>query len=83
MLYDVEFDWAIAIGILIGLSLFLSYISEERMSLLTIFLYMNIVGAFLASTGILPLWIEVLFLLCVVGLTILQRTKDGDNVIAN
>lgn len=83
MMYDVEFDWAIAVGILLGLSLFLTYISEEKMSILTIFIYMSIVCAFIVSTGILPLWLEVLFLLVVVVLTAMNKKKGSEQVIVD
>lgn len=81
MLYDIEFDWIICVGILIGLSLGLSYISEEKMSLFTILIYMNVIDAFIVSTGLLPLWTLVLLLLLVVGSTILNNKKNRSESI--
>lgn len=76
-----DYSWLIAVGILIGLSLVLTFLSEEKITLNTIFIYMTIIDAFIVSTGILPLWTLILFLLIIVSLAIMQynSTKTTSN----
>lgn len=78
-LYDLDYTWIIGVGILIGLSLVLSIVSDGKdISFTTIFVYMTIIDAFLVSTSILPLWTIVLFLLVVISLTVLKvKSKRG------
>lgn len=71
-----DFSFLIAIGILIGLSLVLSYFSEEKISLISLLIYMTIINSFLVSTGFLPIWTEILFLLIIVGLGVMQYQKS-------
>lgn len=71
-----EYSWIIAIGILIGLSLVLTFLSEEKINFNTILIYMTIINAFIVSTGILPLWTEILFLLSVVALFMIQYNSN-------
>lgn len=74
MSYD--YTLFIAIGILIGLSLVLTYLSEEKISLEIILIYMTIIDAFLVSTGNLPLWTLIMFLLITVGATIVKVDRN-------
>lgn len=77
MLYDVDFTWLIAIGILIGLSIILTFLTEDKFDISTIIIYMSIINAFLVSTEILPLWTEVMFLLLLVGLGVLELKSNN------
>lgn len=78
MLYEVDFSWAIAIGILIGLSLVLTYISENKISLVSLLVYMTIINGFIVSTGLLPLWTEIMFILIIVALSIVKiKSKNA------
>lgn len=79
MLYDVDYTWIIAVGILIGLSLVLTYLSEPNIDMTTILIYMTIIDAFIVSTDFLPLWSLIMFLLIIVALAIieLKQNKQG------
>ena len=71
----------IAIGILIGLPLFLTIISEEEFNFITVIIYMTIINAFIVSSGILPLWTQIMFLLIVVSLAIIEIKSNRSAVI--
>jgi len=79
MIYDVDFTWMIAVAILIGLGLTLTFLSEEKMSMQVMLIYMTIINAFLVATDFLPLWTEIMFLLIIVALAImeLKASKRG------
>ena len=72
MLTVNDFDVVIGIGLLIGLPLVLTFLSEKKFSLTVILVYMTIINAFIVSINILPLWTQVLFLILMVGLGYLE-----------
>lgn len=78
----IDFSWFIAVGIVIGLSLILDFLSEEKMSLIGILVYMCIIDSFIVSAGLLPLWTVILFMLIVVGMTIM-KVKGVNNAYNN
>lgn len=79
MIFSVyDYDVLIGIGILIGLPLLLTFVSErEKFSLSVVLIYMTIINAFLVSTGILPLWTQVLFLIIMIGLGAMEFKTEG------
>lgn len=81
MLYDVDYTWMIGVGILIGLPLALTFFSEEKFNISTVLIYMTIINAFLVSTGILPIWTQVLFLLIIVSLAIIELKPNSNGGI--
>jgi len=76
--YSTEFSWLIAIGILIALPILLTYFSEDKFTLSTVLIYMTIINAFLVSTDILPLWTQVLFLIVLVGVSVMELKSDNN-----
>lgn len=75
----IDFTWFISIGILIGLSLVLSFLSEDKINMMSILAYMTIICAFMVSTGLLPLWIVVLLMLACVALAVINM-RGGINI---
>lgn len=80
MLYDVDYTWVIALGILIGVPLALTFYSEEKFSFSTVIIYMTIINAFIVSIGLLPLWTQVLFLIITVGMTVIEIKGNGSAI---
>jgi hypothetical protein len=78
-MYSVEYDWLIAVGILIGVSLFLTMISDDSFDTDVFFIYMCIVNAFIVSADLFPMWTQVLLLLVVVGLAIIKLRQNQYN----
>ncbi len=76
-----EYDTLIGIGLLIGLPLLLTVISEKKFDITYVLIYMTIINAFLVSTGILPLWTQVLFLILMIGLSYMELKPNKQGVI--
>lgn len=72
MLIDNSYDILIGIGLLIGLPLLLTFVSEKKFSLTIVLVYMTIVNAFIVSTEILPIWTQILLLIIMVGLAYME-----------
>jgi len=77
MLYDIDFSGLIGIGILIGLPLILTFLSEEKFNIITVLIYMTIINAFLVSVNILPLWTQVMFIIIMVGSGITKLKSEN------
>lgn len=77
MLYDIDFSGLIGIGILIGLPLILTFLSEEKFNIISVLIYMTIINAFLVSVNILPLWTQVMFIIIMVGSGIMKLKSEN------
>lgn len=76
--YSTDFSWLIAMGVLIALPLVLSFLSEKKITIMSILTYMTIINAFIVSTGLLPMWTMIMFLILIVGITVL-KLKNNNN----
>lgn len=77
--YSTDFSWLIAMGILIALPLVLSFLSEKKITIISILTYMTIINAFIVSTGLLPMWTMIMFLILIVGITVLKLKNNNNN----
>ena len=75
--YSTDFSWLIAMGVLIALPLVLSFLSEKKITIISILTYMTIINAFIVSTGLLPLWTMIMFLILIVGVSVLKLKNNN------
>lgn len=74
-----NYDVLIGIGLLIGLSLLLTFLSEKKFNITILIVYMTIVNAFLVSTSVLDLWTQILLLIMLVAVAFLQNKNQGSS----
>lgn len=79
ILSTYDYDVLIGIGLLIGLSLLLTFLSEKKFNITILIVYMTIVNAFLVSTSVLDLWTQVLLLIMLVAVAFLQNKNQGSS----
>lgn len=79
MSYDLTYSILVGIGILIGLPLLLTFYSEEKFNVSTVLIYMCIINAFLVSTGLFPMWTQIMFLIIVAALGIIELKSNKNN----
>lgn len=70
-----DYDWMLAVGIIFGFSLLLTAMTYRNLASFIIFAM--IISGFMVFTGLIELWVLVLFIIIFTLMFIVHIKKDG------
>jgi len=75
VIYLTEYDWMLAVGVIFGFSLLLTVMTYRNLASFIIFAM--IISGFMVFTGLIDLWVLVLFIIIFTLMFIVHIKKDG------